>query len=280
MTATDSSGQCAGGKEIVVFDVTLDVEKTLLTLKHDRECALEVNVTPSNTVYAQRYQIEIKRTNSSTWCVLITNRTMSPWFSNIAGQFDLRGAAKIDNHWHYSSNVFVQVQFPSYNQIVDDSEVQSMTASAWADTLADCTETPNRFMERGFWILLDTDANSYGHGIVVLGAWSVPDSGASVVLPARPSDGPLSPAPNAAGAIYPVASFHTHPPPTYATNQFIRPVGPSRADNEADSADKVPGIVYDYIESPAGSGTIPSGHPKNAPAKRYYSAGLERRELQ
>lgn len=95
-------------------------------------------------------------------------------------------------------------------------------------------------------------------------------------MPARPADTPATPAPNVAGATYSVASFHTHTPTTYRTG-LPRGVGPSGADNSADTADQVPGVVYDYTESPAGSGTIPMGHPEGAAAQRYHSMGLDRR---
>ena len=44
-----------------------------------------------------------------------------------------------------------------------------------------------------------------------------------------------------------------------------------------DLYDNVPGIVYDYLDFPSGSGDIPAGHPLHSPAKRYKSLGVERR---
>ena len=41
--------------------------------------------------------------------------------------------------------------------------------------------------------------------------------------------------------------------------------------------DDVPGVVYDFVESPAGSGSIPMGHPKASAAQLYHSRGKDRR---
>jgi hypothetical protein len=70
--------------------------------------------------------------------------------------------------------------------------------------------------------------------------------------------------------------FHTHSPSAYRTGTS-RGVGPLGRDNEFDTDQKVPGIVYDYVENPVGSGTIPMGHPKLEPARLYYSKGWNRR---
>ena len=257
-----------------VIKVDLEASKNVLTLKHDRECNLEVKTVPVD-ISADQYKIEIKRTNSATWYTLSTNKTMTPWLANIAGGFHLRGMAKIGGTECYSTNIVVVNQFPTYTQIEGDADVRSATDTEWTNTLTDCTETPNQRRERGFWLWINTSSNVYEHDAVVTGDWVGPDDGASVNLPSRPTDVPADPAPNATGAGYYVASFHTHTPTTYRT--VGRGVGPSGADNNADTADGVPGIVYDYVESPAGSNSIPMGYPKNSAAQRYLSLGYERR---
>lgn len=270
---------CADNILITVLKVGIDVQKILLTLKHDRECNLEVKAIPID-IPLGTYRIDIKRTNSATWYVLSANKYMSPWYANIAGGFHLRGMAIINGTECYSTNVVVINQFPEYAQIQSDSTVQSSTDTEWANTLIDCTDSPNQRRERGFWVVLNTTSDHYGTGAIVTGAWAGPTNDVSIILPSRPSDIPSSPLPNSVGAIYSVASFHTHTPTTYRTNYppgTTRDVGPSPGDNAADTADDVPGIVYDYIASPSGTGSIPTGHPENSSAQRYLSLGNNRR---
>lgn len=280
--ALDSSGNCAGGEHVVVVELGLDVSKTLLTLKHDHACNLGVQFSSSNGVSAEKYKIEIKRTNSTNWKVLSTSQAMNPWNAKIAGGFELHAGAMINGRWYHSTSVVVQVQFPEYSQIKGDSDVQAMTASAWATTLLDCTENPNRRRECGFWILLDTINDSYARTPIEYGEWTGPDDDAGMSLPERPANFPANPQPDARGAVYAVASFHTHTPVAYITN--LPPdlagwyVGPSDEDNDSDNAAGVPGMVYDYVASPAGGNTIPLGHPENAPAKLYQSGDFNRRE--
>ncbi|HPF98822.1 MAG TPA: hypothetical protein PLE77_02055 [Kiritimatiellia bacterium] len=270
-----------GSATVTVLSVDLEASQNLLTLKHDRDCNLEVKTTPATGTTVDEYRIDIKRTNSATWYVLSTNKTMTPWHANVAGGFHLRGMAKIGGTECYSTNIVIVNQFPTYAQIEGDADVRTATDTEWANTLTDCTETPtNQRRERGFWILLNTTSNAYDHGAVVTGAWSGPTGGASIILPPRPADIPSSPLPNADGATYSVASFHTHTPTTYTTNYLpgtTRDVGPSPYDNTADTADDVPGVVYDYTGSPAGSGSIPMGYPEASPAQRYLSLGVNRR---
>ena len=56
-----------------------------------------------------------------------------------------------------------------------------------------------------------------------------------------------------------------------------RGVGPSGADNNFHTNQKLPGVVYDYEESPTGSGSIPMGHPESSSAILYHSMGTDRR---
>ena len=160
--------------------------------------------------------------------------------------------------------------FPRFEQLTNKAEVVSMTDAAWAATLADCT--PTNWMERGFWIWLNTETDLYESGQMVLGFPSSGNEQAGILLPPRPLDNPHSPIPTDSGACYPVASFHTHPPAYYQT--VGRDVGPSIADERVDATNQVPGLVYDYI----GWGNyIDAGHPINAPARIYQSLGLGQR---
>jgi len=262
------------------YSVDLLVEKANLTLKHDHECSLEVTVTPDGAT-VDEYRIEIKRTSGGGWCTLEKNSVMAPWIARIAGKFKLRGVAKINGKEIFSAEKDVEVQFPTYSQIVGDPEVQASTDDAWCNTLNDCTSNPNQRREYGFWIRLNTVSDAYESGPTVLGPFGGPNSGASVNLPPRPPDVPASPAPADPGATYYVASFHTHTPTEFRTGPglagSVRPIGPSGADNNADNNDDVSGIVYDFVESPAGSGSIPMGHPKTSAAQLYFSAGKTKR---
>ena len=88
--------------------------------------------------------------------------------------------------------------------------------------------------------------------------------GASVTLTNRPAD--------KAGQLYTVASFHTHTPTAYRPTG--RGVGPSDADQRADRADNVVGLVYDYIGN--ADRDAPAGWPLNSLAKIYHSGPNQR----
>jgi hypothetical protein len=187
----------------------------------------------------------------------------------------MRGVAKIEGADVVSAEKDVEVQFPTYSQIVGDADVQTAVSTAWTNTLNDCTSAPNQRREQGFWINLNTTTDKYEFGATVHGGYVGPTAGASVNVPARPADTPAAPSPADAGATYSVASFHTHTPTEFRA--VGRPIAPSGADNTADTNDDVPGVVYDFVESPAGSGNIPAGHPKTSAAQLYHSQGKTRR---
>lgn len=278
----DDPVQPCGCKECVqATSVTLSIGKPKLTLKHDRETRLEVVVAPAACV-VEACRIEIRRASAAAWCTLSSRQVEDPWQAKIAGKFKLRAKATVCGTEHTSAEVDLEVQFPDFAQIVGDATVVSDTDAAWQATLADCTDTPvNQRRERGFWIELDTAADAYRAGPLVLGGFNGPTAGASVPLPTRPADTPATPDPCAAGAVYRVASFHTHTPTEFraAANPpgTTRVVGPSGADQRIDTSDDVPGVVYDFVEAPAGSGSIPMGHPKTGAAQRYHSLGRTRR---
>lgn len=255
--------------------VELEVEKNLLTLKHNRANRLRIVITPA-TCRGSRFRIEIKRASGGSWVPLSQTRSLL-WLARIAGKFKLRGVATIDGSEVMSAEKDVEVQFPQYSEIVADPVVSGGTAREWAVTLRECRRRPNRRRERGFWITINTRINRYTFTNRAKGAWVGPGAGASVPLVPRPADVPASPDPNARGAKYPVCSFHTHTPTEFRPGPGTRGVGPSGADNRIDSSDQVPGMVYDYVESPAGSGSIPMGHPKTSVATRYLSLGVNRR---
>ena len=264
--------------KVTVFRVDIETSKNQLTLKHDREAKLEVKVIPS-AISASEYKIDTRRALETTWYDLASPPTgvLDPWYAKIAGNFKLRGHAKINGSWFFTSKVRlkdIEVRFPAYSDIIGDATVAAAISGEWASTLTDCTDNPNQRRERGFWIQLNTQTNNYNTTGATVGPWVGPAQTASLNPGAKPADNPATPLPNAAGTIYTVAHFHTHTPTTYRT--VGRPIGPTGADNNYYNSQNVTGIVYDYIESPAGSGNIPAGHPEGA-AAQHYSSGPDRR---
>ena len=257
-------------------DLTLSVRSTL-TLKHDNQTTVRLSHPNSVDTAITSSTVEIRRKNGhgTDWQTLGPETNLDPWTARIAGTFELRGRGTADGREVVTPVAEVEVRFPSYSEIVGDTNVIAFTDAAWASTLADCS--PGRRRERGFWIYLDTTTDSYESGQVQFGNWADDDEDVEIRLHRRPSDIPSSPLPTASGARYPVASFHTHTPTAYRTNIVFRYVGPSDEDNDADFIDQVPGIVYDYTGDPSFPSMILGGHPLNAPAQRYQSLGVERR---
>ena len=222
--------------------------------------------------------VQIRRKGESAWLTLGSPSSLNPWTAKIAGTFEMRGIGTVHGNSVETPIEEVVVRFPDMLDLVNNSQIISMANSAWAATLADCSPTNRR--ERGFWILLDTSSNSYNAGETIYGDWCGTNEDASVSISPRPSDVPSDPSPTASGALYPVASFHCHTPTTYrpeTTNFHGRAVGPTPNDNGMDLIEHVPGLVYDYLDSPEGSGNIPHEHPINSPAGIYESLGEERR---
>ena len=149
--------------------------------------------------------------------------------------------------------------FPSYAEITGNSSVSSSMATAWNETKSATTSTSRR--EQGFWIKYNSD----GGGYTCLPAFTGPSVGPDETGAADPGTKPAD-----SGTTYTVGLFHTHTPMTHRTGG-ARGVGPSGADNRFHTSNNVVGVVYDYVESPAGSGTIPAGHPLDSAAQLYHS---------
>ena len=259
--------------------VELQVDKTVLTLKHDCEAKISVLIEPSDVV-VDACRIEIKRASGGSWCILAKNQVLDPWRFRIAGKFKARGVATVCGKEHLTPEKDVEVRFPSYSDITGDSSVKSALDAAWAATKGDCTEKPvNRRRELAFWIRLDTKTNWYVIDATVYGSWAGPGDGASATVSARPDDNPKDPDACEKGAVYPVAMFHTHTSTEFRAAAVpkgsVREVGPSSADNRFHSGQNVAGIVYDYL-APTGK-AIPMGHPTGSAATLYQSMGVDRR---
>ena len=258
-------------------DLSLSV-RSLLTLKHDNQSTISISHPNSEGTTINNATVQIRRKGESDWLTLGSPSSLNPWTAKIAGTFEMRGIGTVDGKSVETPVEEVEVRFPDHDDLFNDTQVISMANSAWVATLADCSPTNRR--ERGFWILLDTAANSYEAGPTLYGHWCGTGEDASVGMSPRPPDVPSQPSPTDFGAKYSVASFHCHTPTTYrpATTNFPgRKVGPSKDDKRVDKVDHVPGIVYDYLDSPDGSWNIPPEHPINSPAGIYESFGEERR---
>ena len=258
-------------------DLTLSV-RSPLTLKHDNQTAISISHPNSPGTIINNATIQIRRKNENAWLTLGSPSSLNPWTAKIAGTFEMRGIGTVNGESVETPIEEVEVMFPRYREITNDTAVISMADAAWAATLADCCPTNRR--ERGFWIILDTGTGLYEAGETIIGPDCPSYEQASVSISPRPPDDPPLPSPTASGACYPVASFHCHTPTTYlaaTTNYTRRPVGASGKDWQMDKIEQVPGLVYDYLDSPEGSEHIPAGHPINSPAGIYESIHYERR---
>lgn len=159
--------------------------------------------------------------------------------------------------------------FPTYAQIVGDSDAVKAMDAAWTSTKSATTRTSRR--EQGFWIKQNVGTGKLEFTPTFTG----PSVGPGETGAADPGTKPADTDAGTDKAVYTVGLFHTHTPMTYRTGG-TRDVGPSGPDNRFHTSNKVVGIVYDYVESPAGSGSIPAGHPLDSAAKLYHSGPNQR----
>jgi glycosyltransferase involved in cell wall biosynthesis len=245
--------------------VEIIVQNAIVTLGQTDN--LRARVTPSSPA-PTNYKFEVKRRRGAAWTTLANgpNSTFN-WPTRVAGFMNVRVTATVAGVDRVSPQKDVEVQFPAFSDVVGNADVQAATDASWASTKAATTPTTRR--EEGFWIQIDTTAvTRYRRTATVLGPVVDPTHTGSVDLGPRPADNPATPDLRT-GGVFAVASFHTHTPTTFRA--VGRPVGPSAADNAADLHDDVTGVVYDYVETPAGSGSIPAGHPLDSAARRYLS---------
>ena len=277
--------------KVIAYELSFDISKNNLTLKHERITRFTVIAEPSSVIPTPT--VEIKRTGigPTDWMDLLSRRGSFDWTARVAGQFELRVRAEIDGTNKFTNVKDMTVQFPVYAQIEGDSTVRRGTRREWQQTLRDCTgpedltkhpPVKNERRERGFWIFLNTSGSgTYSCGSSIEGPLVGPDVGAYIVLGDRLPPKLSDVAPNASGATYAVAAFHTHTPSSYRfyppppAPHWDRPTGPSQppqSDNDIDFHiyQNVAGIVYDYTASHA-----LMGHSKDDPAQRY-SAGNQR----
>ena len=219
-----------------------------MTLKHDKQCVLEIKTHPE-AVSLSEHRFEIKFANALPWRTLGTGTTMD-WTTGVAGNFSLRGKAKLNGTWLYSSEKAAAVQFPTRSQILSDVGMVAAMDAEWQQTLID--SAPTQYRERSFMVYLDTIQNTYEADDYKQGDWVAPGNNASVWLDFKIDPEPFA---NAVGARYLVASFHTHTPEEFAPTNFPgRYTGPLGQDEPTAIAAQTPGFVYDYIDSPIFSG--------------------------
>ncbi|MDD2478963.1 MAG: hypothetical protein PHS31_03630 [Victivallaceae bacterium] len=267
------NAQCGSSKKyikIIAYEVDFDVSKNDLILKHDNESVFTVTAEPSSVFSGNSAPIvQIKRTGigATGWLDLLSDTGEIDWTARVAGIFKLRLKTLINEADYTTPEKDMTVGFPTHAQIIADSVVGLRMSSEWQATLDDCTAVPNRYRERGFWVVLNTSTNKYEISNVSLGEWGTPPGGVSINLAARPGVNLSTPAANSSqGVKYAVSSFHTHPPLTYCPPNYSRATGPSNADINADIVDNVAGIVYDYTAA-----QIVSGHQKNDAAGTHRS---------
>ena len=242
---------------------------------------LQARTTPPGAT-VQSYQWETRRSHTPTWTTLAT--TPKPAYSftaELAGHFKLRTVLNGVRPTPHSvprqvvtPQIGLEVRFPTRDQIVANRGVDNFTLYAWGRTLA--LATPHSRQELGFWIALDTCTGTFHKTPTILGPPVPSHKKGRVNLGPQPPDS--RPPTGVKGcAIYWVATFHTHTPTTYRTpHTKTRRVGPSSQDKTNATNRKMPGLVYDYIAHPRGTGKIPYGYPKHSPHQVYRYGPVRR----
>ncbi len=246
-----------------VQEIQIDLKVSTPNLKLLDANRFEITVSPAGA--GSDFKMEIRRASSATWYQLGTNQIEAAFKERVAGTFKMRGKATISGVEQTSQEKDLVVAFPAYADVVGSADVRTMTDNAWTSTKNAATATTRR--EEGFFILLNTNSGveKYQASATVLGPSVGPNQTGSVNI-TKPADNPATPTP-IQSAIYAVASFHTHTPTRF--RPVGRAVGPSGADQTADTNDDVPGVVYDYVGNAAGN--APAGWPLNSRAQRYHS---------
>ncbi|HMO52376.1 MAG TPA: hypothetical protein PKE26_15890 [Kiritimatiellia bacterium] len=227
--------------EIFIADLVVPQRtNSLLTTNVFVAMTYPTNVVPTN------YHYEIRRTNSLTWYTL-TNSTVPAYTSvvAVAGHFKIRVSAFLTNAVTTSLEKEFTVEFPSYSEIIADTNVLAKMDQAWASTLAATTPTSRR--EEGFWIKVRTQTRQYEFSQTHYGSNVPPARKATMSLGAKPLDSHLNPTP-LDEPMYTVAAFHTHTPTTYRPHDRV--VGPSPKDINTHNKIDVVGVVYDYTGYP------------------------------
>jgi hypothetical protein len=259
-----------------VNPVELILDKNKLDLLDAQKWEVKISGSlPTGTV--TNYKFEMRRATESTRYEM-QNGASAVYNEKprVAGKFKVSAVLTVNGQNVTTDEKDLEVQFPDASKILSGTGVQARMNQAWQATLAATTPTSRR--EEGYYITLDTNAETYGitaHtiatpvGNTTTGGWDTATS-------PRPADVPASPVPTDK-PVYTVAWYHTHTPTLYRSGG--RGVGPSSPDFgwSASSSINSPGYAHDYVESPAGSGVIPAGHPLNSAFKVYNITPPDRR---
>lgn len=268
-----------------VYGVNVAIGKKVLTLKHDADLSIKVSVNPSNAnVTAVRVEITRMFGGSDSWCTIGTELEFD-WKARVSGYFNIRAYVTVCGVEYMSNYDDFEVQYPSYDEIVGDADVQRIMLLHWRQTLL--YNTPDYSRELGTFIRLDTVRDRYKADATFVGPLARQGNYAGLHISEIPDpvDNPAPPTACSAGGDYYVASFHTHPPPTFARGLIRQlpsmPVGESEPDYWFNHDLEVPGIVYDMIPIQTPQGTqprqVPFSTPEDAPAGPYRSGPHLRR---
>lgn len=270
-TVTATYGTNYKSAKIIVGEVVTTVANATRALMETNDFSM--TLTPASETWTL-HKIEIRRASGTAWFTIVEADRITGFTQRIAGTFKIRSKATVAGLEIMSDEKDLEVTFPTYAQITSDGTNTANFNASWAATVAAATPTGRR--EEGWWVTIDTATGSYGKTATALGPTVGSSSTGSVDIGPRPADVPANPDPNATGAVYPVASFHTHTPVLYrvAPNPgAFRLTGPSSADNSVDAQDHVPGVVYDYSASRVYLGVT----PLHDPAQIYLSLGVDPR---
>ena len=265
------------------------VKKETLSLlnKHDQELSNK-NTLPAAALNTIHFQM--RRTSENDWYTMQTDSiTNYKDKARVAGYFSARCRVEIDGNFATSSEVPLEVQFPSASEILSGNGVRARMDQAWENTKNATTPTSRR--EEGYYITLDTSETSDGYGITnyTIGNPVANDEYAALDgFGARPPDSPKNPTP-IESSVYVVGWFHTHPPTKYQVAQpgfdpiqIVGPSGPPGGDHGFSFHPTVdcPGFAYDYVPiglTTTGRPYVPFGHPIHSPAQVTKITPPERR---
>ena len=252
-----------------MFDIALDVSKSLLTLKHDNQTTITISRSGPWGDSPPEGTVEIRRSGAANeWMTLGSESDLDPWTARIAGHFDLRGIVSCGDFALTTAVQQIEVQFPSGAQIAADPEFVSSAEWAWTLMTTEASEPPHAQREYGFCVFLDTFDQVYDCSDIQQGPFIPPYGNGEIAIDCDPVTDPDSPSPTASGARYAVATFHTHPPAAYAFEGWSRPTGPSSNDVSNATTRGIPSVVSDYVPLDHCDGEIFGGHNLDAEHRR------------
>ena len=246
-------------------EIVLGTDQTSLLNNYE---IVAIPKTPSGGFFPTFYIFEMAEANSGAWFTIYQG--MAPTYTRTAvqpGKWDIRVRARVDGRIVTSEVLQVEKLYPSYNDIVGNSLVQSKMNSLWSQTIANTTVYTRQ--ELGCYIYVDAQEKTYKFE-EFSGNEAGPNERATIEAeyPSLTSE-----------TSHLVGFFHTHTGCTYLNVGQV--VGPSTEDIEAARQLGVVGILYDYIGVPNPYGTgmiIMPGHNLNDPAT-YSHFGVYRRPL-